>query len=52
MLSALLRVDRRTQRPTKKISHMCVQFVSFCEERVISFGLFFEYANNNPAQNV
>jgi len=31
---------------------MCVEFVSFCEERVISFGLFFKYANNNPAQNV
>jgi len=32
MLSALLRVDRRTQRPTKTISHKCVQFVGFSEE--------------------
>jgi hypothetical protein len=36
----------------KKISHMCVQFVGFSEECAISFGQFFKYANNSPAQNV
>jgi len=40
------------KRPTKTICHMYVQFVGFSEERVISFGLLFKYANTNQAQSV